>query len=89
MVKPKLKLEHGDLLMVTWIDAVERSDLISKEEFHTHKPVLTNNLGFYLSSSNKSITIAASRFPEDDTYRDRLTIPNGMIKTIQKLQPII
>ena len=76
MTPNKLKL-----VLCIWKDAwVDGTDPVSQNDAHLkHRASIHETIGWLLFQNEDGISIANEYCPEDETYRGRTYIPNGML----------
>ena len=77
------------MVRVEWTDAICRYDTVPEEWMeHVDKlgGIATVSVGIVVKSNRRCLMIAETLF-EDDTCRNVLCIPRGMIKEITYLEP--
>lgn len=75
--------KRGDLVVVTWLDAVQHAD---GETNPRHEPHVMKTCGYLLQKNRKGISIAGEFCPTDATWRNENFIPAGMIQSVEIVQ---
>lgn len=80
------------ILCITWQDAVKRDGIYKVSEVldvvngHTLDYVELETVGWLVSKSGKTITIARDYDPQENEWRDLTHIPIGMIQGVKKFR---
>lgn len=85
-----------DIVKVVWKDITHLTKARDKEEAVNHNLIEYVNLGYLIYQDKNKIVMCASKienfdssvFLSDDTLRDIMIIPKGMIKSITKLKEV-
>lgn len=83
MTARKKTPKPGDLVIVTWLDAVQHAD---GEVAPRHKPHTMRTCGWLLRRDRMGVSLACEMCPTDDTWRNENFIPAGMVKGVELIK---
>ena len=82
-----MKNKEIKMVLVEWRDARFFSGTYNEETIKSHKMAIFNSLG-YLIAKDKTTTVLAAEYNNEQEYRDITLIPTGSIISIKKLLPV-
>lgn len=76
------------LVLVTWEDAkvMDTDTWVDNDQGHAYAPHIHQQVGFLLSRTRRGIVLTATWSPELISARD--SIPRGMVRSIEYLEPV-
>ena len=77
-------IKEGTLLLVSWMDIIDKSSWTSDAEAQTMQPMLCKNIGWFVNSDKDSIRLTHS--VAEDGEKSIFVLPKGCIKKIQKIK---
>lgn len=84
MTVRKKPAQPGDLIVVTWHDAVKHGD---GEHVPRHRAYVMRTVGWLLHNDGEGVSLAGELCHSDDTWRDENFIPAGMVQGIEVIKP--
>ena len=76
--------KRGDLVVVTWHDAVQHADGESEPR---HAPYVMKTVGYLLKKTRAGVSLAGEVCATDSAWRNENFIPGGMIKSVDVIKP--
>lgn len=73
----------GDLLEVTWADAVHTQGQVEAPD--APGSLMVRSVGYRVEETADRLVIAMSRNGESGVYHDALTLPQGVIRSVRVL----